>query len=138
MLRHQVNVLRRKVGRPRPSWADRAFLSALARLLPNARHQTLFITPWHAPALACRLGQTTMDRQAPAVRTPALVTIAAQGDSAPRWREPRRSGRSSNAPESETMLNEARTTAETLDRQAHDQAVTLEHDAARKHPRSSV
>jgi putative transposase len=53
VLRHQLAVLRRQVARPRPSWADRALISALARLLPKPRRTGLLITPgtllrWHA------------------------------------------------------------------------------------------
>src|SRR5271157_3793982 len=55
LLRHQVTVLQRQAGTPKLSWADRAILSALARLLPSGhlRRLRLIISPrtllrWHA------------------------------------------------------------------------------------------
>ena len=69
ILRHQVAVLQRQVKTPRPSWADRAVLAALARLLPGARLRQLrlIISPrtllrWHA-SLARR--HWTCPRRAP-------------------------------------------------------------------------
>src|SRR6059058_5806567 len=52
VLRHQLDVLRRQVERPRLRSSDRAFLAAVGRLLPPARRHGLLVTPqtllrWH-------------------------------------------------------------------------------------------
>ena len=75
LLRHQLAVLQRDAGAPRLSWADRAILAALARLLPRHRlsQLRLIVSPrtllrWHADLVRPALGipaphsRTTPDR----------------------------------------------------------------------------
>ena len=88
VLRHEVAVLRRQVGRPRLSWADRAVFAALTRLLSQACQLPRIVTPatilrWHRDLIKQRTQprrRTAARRTAPELRR-LVLRLASENSS---------------------------------------------------------
>jgi len=65
-LRHEIAAPRRQNPKPRPDWADRAVIAALARLVPASLHTPAASSPGKAAALASAPGPQKMDLPEPA------------------------------------------------------------------------
>ena len=92
LLRHQVAVLPRHVGTPRPSWADRAVLAALARLLPRGQlcQLRLIISPrtlmrWHAHLVQRRRTYPRRTRGRPRTASAVRALVVEMARDNPGW-----------------------------------------------------
>jgi putative transposase len=90
VLRYQLAVLRRQLAAPRPSWADRAIISALARLLPRHRRHHLFVTPrtllrWHADLVKRRWSYPKHGPGRPPIRPTIRALVLRLAAENPDW-----------------------------------------------------
>jgi hypothetical protein len=61
VLRHELAVLRRQIGRPALTTADRVFLAAASRLLPRPIWASFIVKPATPARLASPVGRAAVD-----------------------------------------------------------------------------
>src|SRR5436190_7388105 len=96
VLRHQLVVLGRQQPRPSLQTADRAFLSALTRLLPRRRRHGAIVTPqtllrWHRELVRRKWTQPQRPGR-PAVEDRVRQLVLRFARENPRWGYPRIAG----------------------------------------------
>jgi hypothetical protein len=90
VLRHQLAVLRHRPSRPRLSWADRAVIAALSRLLPVRRRLGLLVTPatilrWHRQLIARRWTTQPVRPGRPAIPAGLRALVIRLATENPTW-----------------------------------------------------
>jgi len=90
VLRHQVAVLRRQVGRARFTWSDRALIALLAGLIPRQRWTPFLVTPktildWHCRLVARRWNYPHGRPGRPPLERETVELIVRFARENPRW-----------------------------------------------------
>ena len=89
VLRHELDVLRRRTRRPAMTWTDRLFLASASRLLPRARWRSFVVTPatllrWHRRLVATRWTYARRSGRPPIRREIRALVLRLARDN-PRW-----------------------------------------------------
>ena len=91
VLRHQLQVLRRQVGRPRFGWSDRLFLAAASRRLARETWRAFLVTPqtvlrWHRELVRWKWSYSARGRPGrPALDEATRAWILRLAGENPRW-----------------------------------------------------
>ena len=90
VLRHELMVLRRKVGRPKLRRSDKVFLTALSRVLPRRRWSSFIVAPgtllrWHGELVKRKWTFKTRPVGRPSVDPKLANLIVRMAKDNPRW-----------------------------------------------------